>query len=139
MNSVIVEKANRIIGTCKNAYIGLIDDQGFPVVSTIGTLNSESIFDSYFVTGTRSNKYKCLKKNKRGSVCYHDGSNNITLIGEIEVLTDQETKSRFWQPWFTEFFPLGETDPAYCVLKFHTKRVLLWIDGESAAFNIDEI
>jgi len=139
MNACIFEKANQIIKACDVAYIGLIDEAGFPVVSTISPAAQGDLFEAYFVTGTRSNKYKCLQGNNRGSVCYHAGGDNVTLIGEVEILTDQPIKSRFWQDGFTAFFPLGEQDPAYCVLRFTTRRVLLWIDGESAAFSIDAL
>ena len=139
MNANIFEKANQIIKTCDAAYIGLIDENGYPMVSTIAPIDPENIFEAYFATGIRSNKYKCLQKSNRGSVCYHSGNDNITLIGEVDVLTDQPTKSRLWQDDFADFFPLGENDPAYCVLKFTTRRVLFWIDNESAAFTIDEL
>ena len=139
MNSNIVEKANQIIKTCKTAYIGLIDENGFPFVSTIAPVNTKNIFKAYFATGTRSNKYKCLQKNNQAGICYHEGGNNISLIGGIEILIDQETKNRFWLDSFAEFFPLGADDPSYCVLEFTAKRAILWIENESAAFTIDEL
>ena len=111
MNANVFEKANRIIRTCDVAYIGLADENGYPMVSTIATINPESMFEAFFATGIHSNKYKCLLKNKKGSVCYHSGGDNITLIGDIEILFDQQSKSRFWQDDFIEFYTLGATDP----------------------------
>jgi len=139
MNTNIFAKANQIIRTCATAYIGVIDSDGFPMVSTILPIKPNNMFDAYFATGTRSHKYNCLQKNGRASVCYHSGGNNITLVGEIEILTDQSTKSLFWQEGFNDFYPLGETDPLYCILKFTTKSAVLWIDNESAEFTIDEL
>jgi len=133
------EKARRIIEDCDTVYIGLIDQDGYPIVSTIEALNPKSLFEVYFATGTRSNKYRCLQKNAHGSVCYHKGGDNVTLIGDVEVLADQPTKTRFWQKEFAEFYPLGEIDPVYCILKFTTQRGLLWIDNESVSFSIDDI
>jgi len=139
MNANIFAKAAQIIKACDVAYIGLVDEAGYPMVSTIAPINPDSIFEAYFATGTRSNKCKCLQKGSQGSVCYHSGGDNITLVGDVEVLTDQPTKSRLWQDEFKDFWPQGESDPAYCVLKFTTRRVLLWIDNESASFTIDEL
>jgi hypothetical protein len=86
-----------------------------------------------------ANKTKRLLRDKRASVCYRVGYNNITLVGEAEILTDQEIKSKFWLGWLIDHFPGGETDPNYCIIKFNTKRVSLWVENESTEFTIDEL
>jgi hypothetical protein len=80
-------------------------------------------------------------------------------VGEAEILTDQETKSRFWRDSFIDHYPGRETDPIYVIIKFTTKRVSFWIGNEerpeetggsqepfspeakimSAEFNIEEL
>jgi len=136
MNPGITEKANKIIKTCSVAYFGVIDEDGYPNVSTVSVLKPEGIHEAYFGTGPEGNKVKHLQKNSRACVCYHKGGDNITLVGEAEICTDQPTKSRLWESWFIEHFPLGETDPNYCIIKFTTKRVSLWVDNESAEFKL---
>jgi general stress protein 26 len=138
MNSNIFAKANQIAKACDTAYIGVLDDDGFPNVSTVSTIKPESIFEAHFATGMASNKVKRLLNDKRASVCYHMGGDNITLIGEVQILTDQDAKSKYWLDWFIDHFPGGETDPNYCIIMFTTKRASLWIDNESAEFMIDE-
>lgn len=137
LNSNFVEKANQIIKTCDAAYLGVIDENGFPHVSTVSTIKPEDIFSAYFSTGIGANKTKRLLRDNRASVCYRSGSNNITLVGEAEILTDQETKDRCWLDWFIDHFPGGKTDPNYCIIKFTTKRVSLWIDFDGTEFMTD--
>ena len=36
----------------------------------------------------------------------------------MEVLTDSRHKEMIWEEDDTEYYPLGVTDPDYCVLKF---------------------
>jgi len=139
MDVNIFERANQIIRSCDTAYIGVIDEKEFPSVSTISVIDSKNIFEVYFATGMNGNKARRLMKNARASVCCQCGNDNVTLVGECEVLTEQNEKSLHWKEWFINHFPLGETDPNYCVVKFTTKRVSLWIDRESAEFEIDEI
>ena len=139
MNSNIFAKANQIIKICDAAYLGVIDENGCPHVSTVSTIKPESIFTAYFATGMGANKTKRLLRDKRASVCYRADGNNISLVGEAEILTDQETKSRCWLDWLIHHFPGGETDPNYCIIKFTAKRASLWIDNESAEFMIDEL
>ena len=139
MDANIFAKANQIIKTCVAAYLGVIDENGCPHVSTVSTINPENIFEAYFATGMGANKTKRLLKERRASVCYRSENDNITLVGEAEILTDQATKSQCWLDWFINHFPGGETDPNYCIIKFTTKRVSLWIDNESAEFTIDDV
>jgi len=138
MNANIFEKANQIIRDCKIMYIGVIDENGFPSVSTVALLKPDNIFETHFGTSIDANKTQRIMKNNRVSVCCHAGGDNITLVGEAEILTDQETKSRYWMGW-TQHFPGGETDPNYCIIKFTTKRVSLWVDNADAAFTVDEL
>ncbi len=136
MNSNIIEKANKIVQSCDAAYLGVLDENGSPNVSTVSAINPENIFEAYFSTGLTENKAKRIRADKRASVCYRLDGDNVTLVGEAEILTDQEIKSRLWQDWFINHFPGGATDPNYCIIKFTAKRASLWVDNEVAAFTL---
>ena len=139
MNTNLFEKANQIVRANSSAQLGLIDEEGYPSVSTISTIKTESIFEIYASTNIGANKEKRLRKNNKASICFCADGNNVTLVGDAEIVTDQETKSRCWLDWFKDHYQGGETDPDYVVIKFKTKRVSLWIDCESAEFTIDEL
>ena len=136
MNANMVEKANRIIKKCANVHLGVIDEQGYPVVMAMSLINPETISEIFLSTTIDSHKAKSLQKNKKASVCCSTNENNISLVGEVNILTDQETKSKCWQNWFIEVYPGGETDPNYCVIQFTTKRVSLFIDCEASEFEL---
>ena len=139
MNANIVEKANQIIKSCGAAYLAVLDESGSPHVSAVSNIGAEDIFQAYFAIGTEGNKYRRLKRDNRASVSFRASATNITLTGITEIVTEQETKNRLWQDGFINHFPLGPTDPTYCIIKFITKRVSFWIDNESAEFTIDEL
>ena len=139
MNANLFEKANKVIKNCGAAYFGVIDEDGYPSVSTMSTIKPDGMLTVYFSTGLEGNKAKRVMKNNRASICFRAGSDNITLVGSAEVLTDQPTKSRLWEDWFKNFYALGDTDPNYCIIKFTTKRVSLWVDYESAEFTVDQL
>lgn len=40
------------------------------------------------------------------------------IKGTMEVLNDQETKDKFWMPFYKRFYKNGVTDKEYCILKF---------------------
>ena len=140
MNTKLLEEANRMIRTCESAAFGVIDENGYPSVSAISLCSPESVSELYFTTTLDSNKAKRLEKSNKASICCFDNDNNITLVGEVEMITDQETKSKHWQDWVAReihVYPGGETDPNYCMVKFTTKRVSLWLVDEGAEFAME--
>ena len=132
----MVEQANQILKKAANVHLGVINESGYPVVMAMSLINPETISEVFLSSTIDSNKVKSLQKNKRASICCSTKDSNISLVGEAEILTDQETKSKCWQNWFIEVYPGGETDPTYCVIKFTTKRVSLYIGDEAAEFEL---
>ena len=86
----------------------------------------------YFTTNTSSNKIKqyfandkaCVYFYKRGRFKYQ----GVTIIGEMEVCTDQATKDEIWRAGDKMFYKQGVTDPDYCVLKFKCKSAECYCD-----------
>ena len=60
-------------------------------------------------------------------------------MGDSEIIEDPKTKKDLWIDWFINHYPEGPTDPEYCVIKFTTKYVSLWVDREIARFDIEQI
>ncbi|MCL2873900.1 MAG: pyridoxamine 5'-phosphate oxidase family protein [Defluviitaleaceae bacterium] len=137
MDKKLFEKANQFFKTRENASFSVIDEKGYPSSSAIWLIGNEDISEIYFSTFVDSNKYNRLKKCNKASICSYSEFNNLTLVGEAEVLTDQKSKSEHWQEPFIHIYPKGETDPTYCIIKFTTKRVSMHIDHEGAEFVIE--
>ncbi|HPE65338.1 MAG TPA: pyridoxamine 5'-phosphate oxidase family protein, partial [Synergistales bacterium] len=53
---------------------------------------------------------------------------SVTLLGNVAVLTDEQTRKELWQEWFIKHFPKGPDDPDYCVLKFDTVEATVYIN-----------
>ena len=140
MDTKLLEKANEMIKTFKHASFGVIDESGYPSASAISLQNPENISKLYFTTTLDSNKAKRIQKNNRVSVNIYTTMNNLTLVGEARIFSDQETKGKYWHEWVAreqDVYPGGVTDPNYCIIEFSTKRVSLWIDDEGAEFVLD--
>ena len=140
MNTKLLEKANEMIKTFTYASFGVIDENGCPSASAVSLINPENISELYFTTTMDSNKAKRLQKNNKVGINCCTNMNTITLVGEAEIFSDQETKSKYWQNWVelgADVYPDGVSDPNYCFIRFTTKRVSLWIDEEGAEFRLD--
>jgi len=118
--------------------LSLLDHEGYPTTSCLSISKAEGIRTLTFGAIIDGNKAKRATANSRASICifdddYEGGSYyNITLVGDIEVLTDEKSKKDTWYDALEAHYPNGGVnDPSYCVLKFTTKRYNLWVDIEA--------
>jgi len=142
MSKKVIAKAEEIIKSKTAAVnmgvgvtLSLLDNEGYPTTSTLSISKADGIRQITFASTLDSNKAKRAKENSRASVCifdddYESGAYyNITLVGDIKVVTDIKTKKETWYHGLEEHYPNGGIDdPNYCVLKFTTKRYSLWVD-----------
>ena len=116
--------------------LSLIDHEGYPTTSTLSISKADGIRQITFGVSLDSNKAKRAKANSRASVCIFDDDYaggayyNITLVGDVEVVTDAQMKKDTWYEGLEEHFQGGADDPNYCVLRFTTKCYNLWVDME---------
>jgi len=130
------EKAVQFLKTRPDASFSVLDENGYPSTSAIWLVNQGDISEIYFSTPVGSNKYKRLQNSGKASICCYAEFNNLTLVGEAEVLTDQESKAKHWQEQFVYVYPGGPTDPTYSIIKFTTKRVSQNIGHEAAEYGL---
>lgn len=141
MNEDILKRAGEILS--KNTALGreagnepyctlaTIDRDGYPKASTITAAKSDGIKWITFDTGLGSEKAKRITNNNKASVCFNAPDYNISLVGEIEICTDEDTKREMWYNGMENHFT-GPDDPDYCVLRFWTKRYDLLVDWKEA-------
>lgn len=137
MNREIIAHAEKILknravkeqGYC---VLALMDLDGYPTAATISPSKIEGIRRISFCTGTESNWAKRIQNCSRASVCFNSPEYNITLVGEIQVLTDPEIKKEMWYGGMGYYFK-GPEDPDYCVLQFVTKRYSLMLNEENGS------
>jgi len=131
----IIKSKTAAVNMGAGVTLSLLDHEGYPTTSTLSISKADGIRQITFAGGLDSNKAKRAKENSRASVCIFDDDYatgayyNITLVGDIEVVTDAQVKKETWYEGLEDHFPNGGLDdPNYCVLKFTTKRYNLWVD-----------
>lgn len=139
MTPDIIAKAEKIICDSSEGYFSVINKKGYPETATRSNIRPEGIHSCYFVTGTSGPMALALEKNGRTSVCFRSEGNNVTLIGDSEIITDSEKKKDLWQDWFINHFPEGPEDPEYFAIHFKTREASLWIDREQVNFSLKDI
>ena len=135
MSKETIEKWIEEIGV---SIISSVDELGFPnTKAMLPPRKREGILSFYFTTNTSSMRVKHYHSNYKACIYFFDQRlfRGVMLLGTMEVLIDQKTKDMLWQDGDTMYYPLGVTDPDYCVLKFSAKQMRIYQNFKSE--NID--
>jgi general stress protein 26 len=109
----------------KTAFIASVDDEGFPNIrAMLQPRKRNGIKEFWFTTNTSSLKVAQYRSNPKASIYFCDNRfmRGVLLFGAVEVLEDTESKEMIWRDGDDKFYPLGVTDPDYCVLKFTVSK-----------------
>ena len=115
------EQIYELIARQKTSLISSVDEDGYPATRALIQPVLIDGNDIYFATYTSSRKVRHYRSNPKACVYFYEKGRNfqgVEIKGTMVVCTDQETKQRFWKPFFTRFYRKGVTDPDYCILKF---------------------
>lgn len=121
------------------SIISSVDEFGFPnTKAMLPPRKREGIKNFYFTTNTSSMRVKQYNTNNKACVYFFDKRffRGVMLMGKMEVLTDQGTKEMIWQDGDTVYYPLGVTDPDYCVLKFTAGKMRIYQNLKSETIEI---
>ena len=79
------------------------------------------------------------RKNQNASIYFCDKRffRGVMLVGSMEVLEDSKNKEMIWREGDTMYYPLGVTDPDYCVLKFVATGGRYYSNFKSETFEIN--
>lgn len=120
------------------SFIASVSEDGFPnMKAMLPPRRREGIREFWFTTNTSSMRVKQYEKNPKASIYFYDKSffRGVMLTGYMEVLKDAESKKMIWREGDTMYYPLGETDPDYCVLKFTAESGRYYANFKSETFD----
>ena len=119
------------------AFISSVDESGFPnTKAMLPPRKREGAKVFYFTTNTSSMRVKQYRENDKACIYFCDKRffRGVMLIGTIEVLEDHSSKEMIWHDGDEMYYPLGVTDPDYCVLKFTAKKGRFYSNFKSKDF-----
>ena len=127
----------------KTAFIGSVDEAGFPNMKAMFAPRKIEGNCFYFSTNTSSMRSQQFMKNPKASIYFYRRGRfkyeGIMLTGTMEVLQDNDIKQEIWQIGDTMFYKQGVTDPDFCVLKFTAVKGRHYCDLKSESFNFEEL
>jgi general stress protein 26 len=135
-----VKSANTLVEKSTRAFIGSVDEGGYPNVKVmLKPREHNGIKEFFFTTNTHSMRVKQYQKNPKACIYFFDGRfyRAVMLKGRMEVLQDQAAKDRIWREGDDQYYPLGATDPDYCVLRFTAESGRFYENFGSADFRVE--
>ena len=139
MGKDCVKTAQTIVERSGKTIIGSVDEEGYPnLKAMLKPREQDGLKVFYFTTNTSSMRVRQYLRNPRASIYFYDARffRGVMFRGEMEVLQDPETKERIWRDGDTMYYPLGVTDPDYCVLRFTAKKGRLYQNFSSEDFEV---
>lgn len=121
------------------AFISSVDGDGFPnTKAMLPPRRREGIRQLWFTTNTSSMRAAQYRADPKACVYFCDKRffRGVMLKGTMEVLTDAESKELIWREGDTMYYPLGVTDPDYCVLRFSATEGRYYSNFKSEDFDI---
>lgn len=117
----LMKTIDRLIEQESTAFVGSVDQEGFPQVKAMLAPRVREGFRAfYFTTNASSMRVSQFRNEPKACVyfCNQKRFEGVMFTGTMEVLEDQASKELIWRDGDTLYYPLGVTDPDYCVLKF---------------------
>lgn len=138
--SMAKETIEKMIDKIGVSIISSVDESGFPnTKAMLPPRKREGISSFYFTTNTSSMRVSQYRKNNNACIYFFDKRffRGIMFLGKMEVLTDSKHKEMIWQNGDTLYYPLGVTDPDYCVLKFTAEKMRIYQNFKSETIDIE--
>ena len=128
-----------LIDRQSTAFIGSVSAEGFPnVKAMLAPRKRIGLNTMYFTSNTSSMRAAQYRDDPKACVYFCDRRffRGVMLTGTMEVLEDSESREMIWQEGDTMYYPLGVTDPDYCVLKLTASQGRFYSSFHSENFDI---
>lgn len=128
-----------VVKKSRKVFVGSVDEEGWPAVKVMFfPRRQEGLKTFYSSTNTSSLRVAQFLKNPKACLYFYDGRfyRGVMLRGLMEVLREQGLKDSLWQEGDRAYYPLGPTDPDYCVLRFTALSGRYYANFASAEFAI---
>ena len=129
----IEAKADELVRNCGIMFVSSVNEKGYPRTCCVRKLSDKGFREIFFITSKRSEKQgkaKHFETNTKSSICFQHEGDSLTLVGEVEIITDSEEMQRLWDEQDRGFFPKGLDDPKIRFIHFHTLEATFWIEGK---------
>ncbi len=131
----------KLVERSRDAIVCSIDENGYPNAKTMFRAKNEGLHTFWFSTNTSAIRTGHWLQRPKASIYFMDANDfhGLMLTGQMQVYQDNETKLAFWKQGDEQYYPLGPTDPDYCILRFTADKGNYYHGLAKQLFLVDEI
>lgn len=127
----------------KTAFVGSVDEEGYPNMKAMFAPRKIEENRFYFSTNTSSMRARQFMRNPKASIYFYQRGRfkyeGLMLVGTMEVLQDEDIKREIWCTGDSMFYKQGVTDPDYCVLKFTAVKGRYYCNLKTESFQVEDL
>ncbi|MHC4718826.1 MAG: pyridoxamine 5'-phosphate oxidase family protein [Planctomycetota bacterium] len=116
MSEELKSKALGFIRAHRAVHLATVDD-GHPRVRVMEAFRTDDDFTIWFAAGKSSNKVRQIGQCPNVGVSSYADEKDLEVYGTAEVLDDEATRHEMWHEEWKRWFPGGQDDPEYCLIK----------------------
>lgn len=141
MNAQSKQAILSLVNSCRDAMACSVDGEGYPNVKSMFVRSREGFGTFWFSTNTSAIRTALWQQNPKACIYFVDPADfhGMMLTGNMAVLTDEGTKQRFWEAGDDMYYPLGPTDPDYCILRFTAEKGNYYHGLQKCLFDVAEL
>ena len=116
----VQEELKALVDNQELCFLGSITEEGYPMIRAM--LKPIRVEENclYLHSNTSSNKVQQFLSNPKACLYFYDAEKytGISLIGEMDVLSEEAEKLEFWQDQYHIYYEQGDELSDFTVLKF---------------------
>jgi len=144
----------QLLESADAAYLTTIDGDGFPQTRAMLNLRNSDQFPAlsrlfsglderfvvYFTTNASSAKIEQIRRNPKVSVYYSIPAEwrGLMLGGVMEIVADSGLKKALWQKGWEMYYPGGDDDPDYAILRLSPMVAKYYHQLVSSVFDLGQ-
>lgn len=127
-----------LVQSCNIVMVGSNGSNGYPNIKAMFKVEAEGLKTIWLSTNTSSKRVFQFKESPKACLYFVNQSEfkGLMLVGDMEVLTDIESRKRLWSEGCEVYYPLGVEDPDYSVLRFTAKWGNYYHGLKNASFEL---
>jgi pyridoxamine 5'-phosphate oxidase len=130
----------KLVERSRDAIACSIDENGYPNAKSMFKVKNDGLRYFWFSTNTSAIRTRHWLERPAACIYFVDANDfhGLMLTGKMQVYTDNETKLAFWKQGDEKYYPLGPTDPDYCILRFTADKGNYYHGLQKHLFSVDE-
>lgn len=124
MDRQVQDDIKRLVERSRDAIVCSIDENGYPNAKNMFRAKNEGLHTFWFSTNTSAIRTGHWLKRPEACIYFVDAVDfhGLMLTGRMQVCMENAIKQAFWHEGDEKYYPLGPTDPDYCILRFTAEK-----------------